>query len=235
MSKLPPNYLDVQQGSAEWFNARCGCVTASRVADVMAKLKNGKPAAARENYKLELLQEIWTGQAVEHFVTPAMDRGIQGEPLARTAYEMRHGIEVQRIGYVYHPGIRRSGASPDGLVGDSGLLEIKVPRITTHIGYLLAEEVPDEYKPQMLWQMACTDREWCDFVSYAPELPEGRDLFEVRFHRDEKAIADMEREVEQFISEVNALAEKLLTAQQAVESARPPGPPRAEIPMDMLR
>ena len=225
--KYPENYLTFQQGSAEWLIERCGSVTASRVKDVIAKLKNGKESAARASYKLELLTEVLTGSAAEHYVSLAMDFGIQNEPLARATYEMVKGVEVERIGYVRHPRIPRCGASPDGLVGDDGLCEFKVPNTTTHLEYLLAETIPDEYLPQMAWQLACTGRKWNDFVSYDPRLPEDFGLLIVRMHRDDKIIAAMESEVEKFIGELNELCERL---KKHAHSAAGPAPSAAEIP-----
>ena len=210
MNKWPSNYLTIQQGSCEWFEVRTGCVTASRVKDAIAKLKKGGESAARRTYKLELLTELLTGHAVEHYVSLSMDFGTENEPLARAEYELSQNVEVERIGYVKHPLIKRSGASPDGLVGDDGLVEIKVPNTNTHLEYFLGEVVPDEYRPQMMWQMACSGRQWCDFVSYDPRLPREFGLFIVRLERDNKVIAEMERDVELFISELNAMAEKLL-------------------------
>jgi putative phage-type endonuclease len=227
MRNLPDNYLNVDQGTPEWLAARTGQVTASRVKDVVGKLKNGKESAARASYKLEMLSEILTGKAVEHFVSMAMDFGSENEPLARACYEIEKGVEVERIGYVKHPAIERAGASPDGLVGDDGLVEIKVPNTTTHLQYLIAEEVPSDYIPQMMWQMACTGRQWCDFVSYDPRLPSDFGLFVIRLHRDDKQIGEMEREVERFIVEVNEMAERLLKYRSS--SAGTP-PPRAEMP-----
>ena len=236
MSKWPSNYLAVDQHSPEWYQARCGLVTASNVARVLKINKVGQlkgiTSAERETYKMEMLTEIVTGTCVEHFVSPAMDFGITNEPLARTAYELNVGVEVERIGFAFHPSVRRSGASPDGLVGDSGLVEIKVPNTKTHLEYVIAGGVPEDYKAQMLWQMACTEREWCDFVSYDPRLHEDFGLFIVRFERDDKAITEMEREVERFIAEVNEMAEKL---KGRVRQRDPlPGPPRAEIPTELL-
>lgn len=229
--KWPDNYLNIQQGSAEWLQERCGSVTASRVKDVVAKLKNGKESAARASYRLELLTEILTGRAAEHFVSMAMDFGIQNEPLARATYELSKGVEVERIGYVRHRHIPRSGASPDGLVGDDGLVEIKCPNTTTHLEYLLSEVVPEEYIPQMAWQLACTERKWCDFVSYDSRLPEEFGLFVVRYERNDTLIGEMEREVEKFIAELNAMASKLLKLRGEPKPQEDlPGPPKAEIP-----
>ena len=198
----------------------------------MAKLKNGKESAARASYKMELLSEILTGRATEHYVSTAMDFGSENEPLARSCYEISTGIEVERIGYVRHPSIPRCGASPDGLVGDDGLLEIKVPNTTTHLEYLIDGTVPLDYMPQMFWQMACSGRQWVDFISYDPRLPSEYGLFIVRLERDDEIIKAMEAEVAQFIGELNAMAEKLL----ALKKEQPvlPGPPKAEIPLGML-
>ena len=239
LMKLPPNYLNVEQGSAEWFTARCGCVTASRVDDATRKLKNGGESATRQSYKLELLAEILTGRVLEHYVSRAMDFGVENEPLARASYELTKGVEVEQIGYVFHPKIKRSGASPDGLVGEDGLIEVKCPNTTTHLAYLLAEQVPSEYRPQMNWQMACTGRQWCDFVSYDPRLPNDLGLFIVRFERDEKVIAEIEREVEKFLAEVNEMAERLLKhkgdgIEDALRASLAARPPKAEIPVKLL-
>lgn len=230
MKKHPPNFLNVEPNSPEWLVARTGLATASRMGDVMSKGRGDKESSARASYKLELLTEILTGRATEHYVTAAMQFGIENEPLARTAYELERGVEVERVGLVLHPRIPRSAASPDGLVGKHGLVEFKVPNTTTHLEYLMNGEVPERYKEQMLWQMACAGRKWCDFVSYDPRLPDEFGLFIVRFQRDEKAIAEMESEVEKFIAELDGMAKKLLAhrIERAIQAA--PGPPKAEIP-----
>lgn len=201
--------LDVKQGTKAWFSARAGCVTASRVADAIAMLKKGGESAARRNYKMELLCERLTGKALEHYVTPAMEYGIEKEPLARTAYELLTGRDVSLVGFVCHPTIKMSGASPDGLVGDEGLAEFKVPNTLTHLEYWIAGVVPEDYQPQMLWQMACCERRWCDFVSHDPRLPEEYRTFIVRMERDDKRIAEMEAGVVQFLSEVDDLLLKV--------------------------
>lgn len=223
---LPDNYIDIEQNTPEWLALRTGAVTASRVKDVMAKLKNGGESAARASYKLELLTEVLTGRAAEHYVSQPMEFGIENEPLARTAYEIAQDVEVERIGYVKHPTIPRSGCSPDGLLGDDGLVEIKVPNTTTHLKYLIADAVPDEYIPQIMWQLACSGRQWCEFVSYDPRLPQDFSLFVKRLPRDEKLIASMEFEVVQFIEELNAMCEKLLKNKRAAG----PGPEVAALP-----
>jgi putative phage-type endonuclease len=191
------------QGSPEWRAARCGKVTASRMAELVAKLKTGKPANSREDYLYELVAERLTGQPLDFFQTKDMQWGTEKEPLARQAYEQRHFVEVEQIAMVMHPVIENAGASPDGLVEDDGLIEIKCPRTKTHLMTLRSKQAPAQYIPQMQWQMACTGRQWCDFVSYDPRLPEHLQLFIVRVQRDQALIEQYEQEVIQFLVEVN--------------------------------
>ncbi|HEV2521063.1 MAG TPA: YqaJ viral recombinase family protein [Candidatus Acidoferrales bacterium] len=210
MKRHPDNFIDCVQGSAEWFDARLGRVTASRVRDALSMLKRGGSSEARERYKIDLLTEMLTGKPVEHYVSPAMDFGTEYEPVARSTYEMRTEVEVELIGFVVHPSIIRAGASPDGLVGEDGLVEIKVPNGTTHLRYMIDDVVPEEYAMQMLWQMACTGRKWCDFVSYDPRIPDDFSLFVKRLWRDDEIIKMMEDGVRQFITEINQMADLLL-------------------------
>lgn len=200
--------IEFPQGSAEWLASRAGKVTASRLSDVMAKIKTGE-AAARADYRAQIVAEILTGRPQEDgFTNAAMQWGTETEPAARNSYEARTGVLVDQVGLVLHPSIERAAASPDGLSGD-GLLEIKCPKTATHLQYLIAGTVPAKYHAQMLWQMACTERAWCDFVSYDPRLPEELQLLVVRFERDDKRIKEMEDEVERFLSEVDAIIEQL--------------------------
>lgn len=202
--------VDVEQGSAEWIQLRCGLVTASRVADVMAKLKTkDKEAAVRANYRAEIVCETLTGRAADHFVSFDMEWGTANEPLARAAYEIHFGADVDTVGFATHPSIKRFGASPDGLVGADGMVEFKCPATHTHIGYLLENKVPEDYVPQMLAEMACTGRQWCDFVSFDPRLPKRLQMFAIRFMRDEERIAEMEKAVELFLEEVDLTIERL--------------------------
>jgi putative phage-type endonuclease len=193
----------IVQGSPEWFAARLGKVTASRVADVIAKTKTGY-AASRANYAAELLIERLTGAAADSYCSPAMQWGKDNEALARAAYEMQQGVTVYETSLVDHPEIPMSGASPDGLVGDVGLVEIKCPNTATHLDTLLSETIPARYLTQMQWQMACTGRAWCDFASFDPRLPPHLCLYIRRVHRDEAAIMDLETEVSAFLAEVDA-------------------------------
>lgn len=209
------NYIPCEQGSAEWFAARAGKVTASNIVDVLAVLKKGGESQARFKYKLQLIAEICTGKAQENFVSPAMEWGIQQEAFARAAYELRTDSEVEKVGFFIHPEIDQAGASPDGVVvGTKGLIEIKCPNTVTHLSYILADAVPEDYQPQMLWQMACSGREWCDFVSYDPRMPEHLQLFIKRFPRDDARISDYEHAVVDFLAEIDALMLKLPTIQQ---------------------
>lgn len=234
--RLPANYIQVEQHTAEWYDLRLGKVTASRVADAIDFLKSGKPSAKREAYKMELLQELLTGAPAEHYVSSAMDFGIATEPRARAAYEMEREVDVERIGFVLHPGIARAGASPDGLIGEDGVLEIKCPTSITHLSYITGKLDPiEQYGPQMLFQLACAERDWCDFVSFDPRLPDDFAMHIVRFNRDDKRIAEMESAVEQFIGELNELCERLKV--HAAAKPRPEAPPivpRAEIPAGLL-
>lgn len=200
--------IDFPQGSQEWLQSRAGKVTASRIVDVMAKIKTGE-AAARRDYKAQIVAEILTGTPQESgFINAEMQWGTEQEPVARAAYEALTGSMVDQVGLVVHPRIDRAAASPDGLVG-ADLLEIKCPKTATHLTYLLDGVPPSKYQPQMLWQMACTGAGWCDFVSFDPRLPEELQLFVVRFERDNKRIAEMEAEVTAFLGEVDSILDKL--------------------------
>ena len=201
--------VSVPQGSPEWLEARAGKVTASRIADVLAKVKTGE-AAGRRDYRAQMVAEILTGRPQESgFMNDAMRWGTEQEPYARAAYECQAGVLVDQVGMVLHPSIERGAASPDGLVDPDGLVEIKCPNTATHLDYLLDGTVPAKYQPQMLWQMACTGRDWCDFVSFDPRLPEDLQLFVVRFHRDQARIDAMEAEVRAFLVEVEETVSRL--------------------------
>jgi putative phage-type endonuclease len=198
----------MDQRTEEWFAARAGKVTASRVADVMARTKSGY-SASRANYMAQLICERLTGSPSEMFQNAAMAWGTEQEPAARGAYEARTGVLVQEVGFVPHPTIEGAGASPDGLVDPNGLVEIKCPNTATHIDTLIGNEPPGKYRWQMMMQMACTGRQWCDFVSYDPRMPEKMQLFVTRLHRDDKAIFEMESEIRKFLAELEAKIETL--------------------------
>lgn len=198
----------MEQGSPEWHQIRLGKVTASRVADVIAKTKTGY-ASGRANYMAELLCERLTGQPGPFFQSDAMRWGTETEPEARAAYTFFRDVEVDQIAFVHHPTIEMAGASPDGLIAAEGMLEIKCPNTATHLDTLDSGKPKGIYITQMQWQMACTGRQWCDFVSYDPRLPEHLRLFVTRIARDDAAIAEMEAEVTQFLFELDARIERL--------------------------
>ncbi|MBS4051909.1 MAG: YqaJ viral recombinase family protein [Methylomonas sp.] len=199
----------MKQGSEEWLAARLGKVTASRVADLTARTKSGY-SASRENYMAEIVAERLTGAPAAQYTNSAMQWGTDTEPKARAAYEFYRDMDVVETGFVVHPIIQMSGASPDGLVGDDGLVEIKCPNTATHIDTLLGQAVPGKYVKQMQWQMACTGRKWCDFVSYDPRLPENLRLFVRRVDKDDPLVVELGKEIVAFLAETDEKIIKLL-------------------------
>lgn len=197
----------MDQRTDEWFAARCGRVTASRIADVMARTKSGY-AASRANYLAQLVCERLTGEVAPSFTNAAMEWGTEKEPEARAAYSAKTGEIVEETGFHKHPTLE-AGASPDGLVGDDGLVEIKCPNSATMIEYLRTRQIPHKYLLQMQWQMLCTDREWCDFVAYDPRLGERLQLLVIRVERDPALIAEIESEVTQFLRELDQTVSEL--------------------------
>ncbi len=189
------------QGSPEWLAIRLGKVTASRISDLMAKTKSGW-GAGRRNYMSDLVIEILTGTPIDHFKSKEMERGNEVEPQARSLYSLLRDVDIQEVGFVQHPAIEDAGASPDGLVGDDGMIELKCPNSATHIDTLLTEKIPNDYMLQMHWQMACTGRQWVDFVSFDPRLPANLQLFIKRIPRDNAQIIGLEVEVRTFIREM---------------------------------
>lgn len=191
-----------EQQTEEWFSQRLGKVTASRVADIIAKTKSGY-STSRANYMAELICERLTGSRGDSYMNAAMAWGTATEPQARSAYEAETGLLVETVGFVPHPTILEAGASPDGLVGDDGLVEIKCPNTSTHIDTLLGKSVPSKYITQIQWQLACTGRKWCDFVSYDPRMPENMQMFLFRVPRNDETIAELVKEVVQFLLELD--------------------------------
>lgn len=198
----------IVQGTEAWRQARLGRVTASRIADVVAKTKSGW-GAMRFNYMADLIAERLTGEAVEGFKSAAMQRGTDTEPQARAEYEFFRDVEVIEAGFVEHPTIAMAGASPDGFVGDDGLIELKCPLTKTHIDTLLGSSLDGTYVKQIQWQLACTGRAWCDFVSFDPRMPEDLRLFVRRVPRDAEMIVELEAAVVEFLAEVDAKVEQL--------------------------
>lgn len=222
-------WVDVLQQSEEWLKMRIGCCTASRVGDVIKRLKRnaasgkkGEYASARQSYLMELLCEHLTGRAAEHYVTPFMEHGTEVEPLARARYEIEMDDMVEHGGFALHESIKYFGASPDARVGEVGLAEFKCLKSENHIAIVQAGEIPEEYFPQMNAELACMpEREWVDFVSFDPRMPKGLQLFVRRHYRDRGRITEIETEVNAFLDDLATAISKLSTATpiEAVEYA----------------
>lgn len=199
----------VEQRSETWFTQRLGKVTASRINDVLSVIKSGE-SSARRNYRAQLVCERLTGKKEDSFCNSAMQWGIDNEAQARAAYEFITDSDVREVGFITHPVITMSGASPDGMIDEKGMLEIKCPNTANHIDWMLAGSPPTEHQNQMLWQMECCRRDWCDFVSFDPRLPPELQLFVVRFHRDEDRTNMMMDAVIKFLDEVDGTVAKLM-------------------------
>lgn len=193
----------MEQRSDEWFQARLGKVTASRIADVMATLKDGSPAATRKNYAAQIVCERLTGTRADSFSNAAMQWGTDTEPQARAVYSMIRGCTVEEIGFVDHPVLRMSGASPDGLIGADGMVEIKCPNTATHIETLLGGGIDDKYMKQMHFQMMCAGRQWCDFVSFDPRLPDEMQIVIQRVDLVSALAAEITEAVATFLDEID--------------------------------
>jgi len=200
---------DIAQRSAEWFESRRGLVTASRIKDIAKKQKNGSFYATRETYKNQLIAEIITGVSVKIPTSDAMQHGIDTEDMARKEYSEIVWDDVVEAPFVKHPRIERSGASPDALVGIEGLLEVKCPTTVTHVLTLRENKMPEDHNYQVQWQMACTGRKFCDFMSYDPRLPEQYRIYLERIDRDDLFIAQLEEIVVNFLKEVDEEISKL--------------------------
>jgi putative phage-type endonuclease len=205
---------EIIQGTTDWFAIRLGKVTASRVADVIAKTKTGY-STSRENYMAHLVVERLTQTKAESYTNAAMQWGTDQEPFARAAYEAAQGVMVEEVGFVPHPTIEWAGASPDGLVGNDGLVEIKCPNTATMIEALLTGKVPTKYFTQMQFQMACTGTKFCDYVVFDPRMPAKAQLFVTRVNRDDAYIAEIEAEIVKFLAEVESQVQQL---NQIIES-----------------
>jgi putative phage-type endonuclease len=214
------NIINCEQGTPEWKAARCARVTASKVKDILAKGKGSAESASRANYRHQIVCEMLSGEPQDDPIYgAAIQWGVDNEKFARAAYEVDQHVMVDQVGMVIHPKSDRCAASPDGIVdwdGKSipkGLVEIKCPLTKTHITYILAGGVPNDYEPQMVWQMACTGAKWVDFVSFDPRLKgqaEGLQLYICRLERNEVRIQEVEREVEKFLNEADCLYASLL-------------------------
>lgn len=208
----------MEQRTDEWFTARLGKVTASRIADVMAKTKTG-PGAARKNYATELVVERLTRQPTERFTNAAMQWGTDTEPQARAVYSLVTNAVVEEVGFVPHPSLEMAGASPDGLVGPDGMVEIKCPNTATHLECLTSGKIDGKYLKQMQFQMICAGREWCDFASYDPHLPDDLQLWVQRVPHNPELAAEIEEAVTQFLAEVDATVADLQKRYMQEEAA----------------
>jgi len=211
--------MDIQQGTPEWHELRLGKATASKIQSIVARAKSGMVAAGRKNYMAELVLERLTGRRDENgFKSASMERGNEVEDDARKVYSFLNSIKIEQVGFVEHPTIEMSGCSPDGLAGDSGLVEFKCPEPAQHLAALEGAKIPLQYLTQMHWQMACLpDRQWCDYVSFDPRFPESMRMKVTRIHRDAERIDELEAAVSDFLIEVNA---KVLGLQKLHEIAQ---------------
>ena len=199
----------IEQGSDTWHQMRLGKVSASRMAELLAKTKTGAFAASRAKYMAQLLCERMTGEPTEFFTSQAMQRGVDVEPVARAAYEAENLTSVEQVAWVEHPTIPMAGCSPDGLVGEHGLIEIKCKEIHNHLDSILNDKIDPDHQSQMMWQMCVTGRQWCDYVCFDDRAPEGLQLFVKRLHRDEEKIKQMEDEVRTFLKDLESMIQKL--------------------------
>ena len=197
------------QGDETWHETRCGRVTASRLKDVLSFTKSGEPTAKRNEYMMEVVCELLTGQTARHFVTPEMQRGIETEPLARGAYEVKSGHDVELVGIAIHETIDRFCASPDGVIRPNGLLEIKCPTTFKHVSWMLENRVPDEHGPQCYGQLSVWEMDFDDFFSFDDRLPFRHQQFQARLWRNEQIIAGLEDSVRSFLQEVDDFIGKL--------------------------
>lgn len=209
---MTPRWTVAKQGTTEWLRERIGCLTASRMADAMAFSAKGIPLEARRKYMIELIAERMTDTMASRFVNSAMEWGIITEPAAKDTYEQITGQFIENCGFAFHDLIEYCGASPDGLLGHDGLIEIKCPNTETHLKWVLDGVVPDQHKPQMLLQLAVTQRKWCDFMSYDPRLPEPTSIFIKRFEPTAEEITAVEIHAANFLEELELMFDKITQA-----------------------
>lgn len=202
-------FNDIEQGTEAWHELRLGCLTASRFKDVMAKGRGNSPSKTREAYMMQLIAEKLTSEPQDTFTNSAMEWGNECEPRARAKYEIMNGVEVEQVGFIKPDFSDEIGVSPDGLVGENGLLEIKCPKTTTQIQRFLSGEFPSEYKAQVQGQLWISERDWCDFVSFDPRIDTEADYFCIRVERDEEYIKNLSAQCFDFIEEMRGILEKL--------------------------
>lgn len=199
----------IEQGTDAWKQLRAGKVTASRIADLTAKGKSGQPSRSRANYEAQLICERLTGVIADSYQSREMERGNEVEDQARATYSFVRNIEVRPASFVDHPTIEMAGASPDSYAAEDGLAEFKCPNTATHLDALLGKNVPGNYLKQIYWQLACTGKAWCDYVSFDDRVPEHLQLHVVRVERDEKVIAELETEVRKFLDGITEKMKRL--------------------------
>ncbi|UNE54872.1 lambda exonuclease family protein [Bartonella machadoae] len=204
----------MDQRTAEWFQARLGKVTASNVYNILSRTAKGLPTSKYEDYKIKLMTERLTGEISQSYITPSMQWGIEHEEDALKEYEFIYDADVIKCGFIPHPTIEMAGASPDGLIGEDGLVEVKCPQSTTHLRFFMYDEIKPEYIAQMQFQMACTGRKWCHFISYNPQFvgrSTGLRMKVKRIHRDDEQIEQLTKAVEVFLAEIEQDMEQILT------------------------
>ncbi len=197
---------------ADWLSSRAGKLTGSRMGDAMSYRKDGKPSAERSKLLRELLAERLTGQSVRHFVNDAMQWGLDTEDEAKLAYEAATGEFIGKCGYYDHPRIDMFGATPDGLLSPDGVLEIKCPTTPTYVEWVMAGIVPEEHRPQMIVEILCTGRQWCEFVAFDPRMRKASPLFIRRYMPTAEEVAAVEAEAVKFLGELDAMFEAFVTA-----------------------
>ena len=212
------NPRDLIQGSDDWKRYKCGRLGASSISDMLARTKTGW-GAMRGNLCARLVVERLTGCPTPSYTSKAMENGTALEPQARSLYGVLYNVDVAQIGWADHPRIPWSGASPDGLVGDDGLIEIKCPLEKTHLDTLLGGSIDGGYVKQMQWQMTVLDRKYCDFTSFCPSFPPEMQIHVTRVMRDDIMIANLEIEADVFLKEVDETVQALRERYQVLEAA----------------
>lgn len=208
----------MEQRSPEWFAARRGSLGSSVFHDIVAKTRTGF-STSRENRKAVLVLEIVTERSLDTYQSPAMLQGIEREPAGRAGYAFLKNVDVEEVGMIRHPTIIRTHASPDGLIGTDGMIEIKCMQPAGHLDMLLTGNIDARYMTQMAWAMACSGRAYCDFVAYSPDFPEAMQLIIKRIPRNDEVIAELEKAAREFIAEVEATVTTLRQRYMVEEAA----------------
>jgi putative phage-type endonuclease len=203
---------DIAQGSPEWMALRVGKIGGSRISDLLTEGRNGAESLTKRKYKNELIRERLTGRKLDTYKTPAMQRGIDLEPMARAWYEVKYNTFVDQVAIVLHPFIDGGQCSPDGVVeATNSLIEIKIPNPENHLDNILTGgKQLEQYYDQVQWQLACMpEKEFCDLVSYDPEMPDHLQGFVKRIYRDDEYIQTMQNAVIAFLSEIETIVNNL--------------------------